>query len=198
MLNFFACFFSTWSPVSLTLCTPKLATSFFWPGVPRFQAMDVRTKTLVLPWLRSKRQLTEVSGPSGPEPHATAILSRYAVAPHSVALRFPVLGGVSPENRYTPWKRPCSAYLFSSKGVSHFKLLLGRWRGAVHGVPQLHCRLSRCNGALRSNKPSFDNLFESFWSFQDFFVTSGLNLGVQARRLLQMVAWSGSHCYGFK
>ena len=41
--------------------------------------------------------ISRLSGPS-----ATVILSRHAVAPHSVAQRFPADGGVSQKNRATP------------------------------------------------------------------------------------------------
>ena len=62
--------------------------------------------------------------PSLSGPTATVTLSRYtvalhSVALHSVALRFPGFGGVSQQNRATPPER----------GLSHFKLPLGRYRG---------------------------------------------------------------------
>ena len=53
------------------------------------------------------------------DPTATEILSRYAATLHSVALRFPVFGGVSQENRAPPPQRPCSTYLFSSQSGCH-------------------------------------------------------------------------------
>ena len=53
------------------------------------------------------------NGLSGPT--ATVTLSRYAVALHSVALRFPAFGRVSQENRATPcWKGPVAPIFFSS------------------------------------------------------------------------------------
>ena len=68
---------------------------------------------------------TRLSGPT-----ATAVLSRYTVVLYSVALRFPGFGGVSQENRATPpEKGPVAPPFQLFKGVSHFKLPLGRCRG---------------------------------------------------------------------
>ena len=44
----------------------------------------------------------------------TAILSRYTVALHSVALHFPGFGGVSQENRATPSEKGPMAPTFST------------------------------------------------------------------------------------
>ena len=67
-------------------------------------------------------------------PTATVVLSRYTVALHSVALRFPGFGGVSQENRTTPPERVLWHLPFQLlKGMSHFKSPLGsRSAGGCH------------------------------------------------------------------
>ena len=90
-------------------------------------------------------------------PTATIILSRHAAALRSVALRFPGLGAVSQKNHATPPQKGPVAQLPSQllKGVSHFKLSLGRCRG-TWGVSQLHCRPARYSGPLRPRFKTFD------------------------------------------
>ena len=58
-------------------------------------------KGQLLPALVVYKNQSPISGPT-----STIILSRYNVAPHSVALCFPGFGGVSQENRATPLKLP--------------------------------------------------------------------------------------------
>ena len=95
-----------------------------------------------------RRNPAELTGPT-----ATVILSRYTVALHSVALRFPGFGGVWQENRATPPQNGPVVPTFSAlKGgvaleVASWKVL--QYRGAS----QLHCRLSRYSGSLSCGKP---------------------------------------------
>ena len=70
------------------------------------------------------RGIPPLSGPT-----ATVIPSRHIVTIHSVALCFPRCRGVSQVNRATPpQKGPVAPTVSALKGVSHFKLLLGRCR----------------------------------------------------------------------
>ena len=81
----------------------------------------------------------ELSGPP-----ATAILSRCAVALHSVAPRFQGFGGVSQESGATPPGKGSVAPTFSALKVASWKV------SGYRGVSQLHCRLSHCSGPLSS------------------------------------------------
>ena len=68
---------------------------------------------------------------------------------HSVALCFPVFGVVPRENRAIPPAKGPVAPAFSALEVG-VALQVASWKESRYrGVSQLHCRLSRCSGALR-------------------------------------------------
>ena len=99
-----------------------------------------------------------LSGPS-----ATVTLPRYAVALHSVALRFSGLGGMWQENRATPPEKGPVAPSFSAlKRDVALQVASGKV-SRYRGVSQLPCRLSRCNGALS---------WEREWKTSDIEITS--------------------------
>ena len=90
------------------------------------------------------------SGAEHSGPTATVILWQNTVALHCVALRFPGFGGVSQENRATPPQKGPVAPTFSAfeGGVA---LQVVAWKvSRYRGVSQLHCRLARYSGPLRS------------------------------------------------
>ena len=80
-------------------------------------------------------------------PTATAILSRYTVALHSVALRFPTFGGMCRRIVLHPPEKALLHLPFQL--LKSVALQVASWKvSRYRGVSQLHCRLSRYNGPL--------------------------------------------------
>ena len=118
------------------------------------------------PSVGHQRRVAKLSGPT-----ATVFLSRYTVALHSVALRFPGCGGGVRRIALHPLsKGPVAPTVSVPKGVSHFKLALGRCRstGGCRSYT-VACRATAGHSVAKMGR----EMYHEWGGFRNLFLGGG-------------------------